>query len=98
VGVHLVAIAEIGKLSPAEVAVTGRSLEDAVKGQRDVDYATEGHHRADIYDGDLLEPGMRFSGPAVVETNGSTTVIHPGNDVTVDAYGNLHIDIHRTDT
>jgi N-methylhydantoinase A len=98
VGVHLVAIAEIGKLTPAEVAVTGRSLEDAVKGQRDVDYATEGHHRADIYDGDLLEPGMQFSGPAVVETKGSTTVIHPGNDVTVDAYGNLHIDIHRTDT
>ena len=41
---------------------------------------------------------MQFSGPAVVETKGSTTVIHPGNDVTVDAYGNLHIDIHRTDT
>ena len=29
---------------------------------------------------------------------GSTTVIHPGNDVTVDAYGNLHIDLQRADT
>src|SRR5215207_7269584 len=52
VGVHLVAIAEIGKLSPAELTVTGQTVEEAVKGQRDVDYATEGHHRADIYDGD----------------------------------------------
>jgi N-methylhydantoinase A len=98
VGVHLVAIAEIGKLAPAEVAVTGPSVEEAVKGQREVDYATEGRHRADIYDGDVLEPGMRFSGPAVVETKGSTTVVHPGNAVTVDAYGNLHIDMQRTDT
>ena len=45
-----------------------RSLEEARKGRRDVDYATEGVHEADIYDGDLLEPGMRFTGPAIVET------------------------------
>jgi N-methylhydantoinase A len=93
VGAHLVAIAEIGKLTPARLPVTGRALDEARKGSRDVDYATEGHHLADIYDGDLLEPGMRFDGPAVVETNGGTTVIHPGNSVTVDPYGNLHIAI-----
>jgi N-methylhydantoinase A len=91
VGVHLVAIAEIGKLAPAKLPVTDRSLDDAAKGQREVDYATEGHHVADVYDGDLLEPGMTFEGPAIVETKGSTTVIHPGNRVTVDEYGNLRI-------
>ena len=95
VGVHLVAIAEIGKLAPAKLPATGRSLGDAVKGQRDVDYATEGHHIADVYDGDLLEPRMSFDGPAIVETKGSTTVIHPGNGVTVDEYGNLLIAIRN---
>ena len=36
---------------------------------------------------------MSFDGPAIVETKGSTTVIHPGNAVTVDDYGNLLIEI-----
>lgn len=97
VGVHLVAVAEIGKLTPAKLPVSGRRLDEAMKGRRDVDYATEGHHLAAIYDGGLLEPGMRFAGPAIVETGGSTTVIHPGNDATVDAYGNLLIDIRQMD-
>jgi N-methylhydantoinase A len=91
VGVHVVAVAEVGKLEPAKLAVTGRSLNEARKGGRNVDYATEGDHLADVYDGDLLEPGMTFEGPAIVETNGSTAVIHPDNVVTVDAYGNLLI-------
>ena len=32
---------------------------------------------------------MRFAGPAIVETKGSTVVVHPGNGVDVDDYGNL---------
>src|SRR5262245_19410853 len=89
VGAHVVAIAEVGKLSPAPLPVTGRSVGDALKGRRRVDYATEGVHDADIYTGELLEPGMTFNGPAIVETSGSTIVIHPGNEVTVDDYGNV---------
>ena len=49
VGAHVVAIAEVGKLTPAPLPVTGRSLGDALKGRRQVDYATEGVHEADIY-------------------------------------------------
>jgi N-methylhydantoinase A len=48
-------------------------------------------HEADIYAGELLEPGMSFEGPAIVETSGSTAVVHPGNEVGVDDYGNLII-------
>jgi N-methylhydantoinase A len=93
VGAHLVAIAEVGKLEPAVVPRTGRDLDDARKGMRTVHYATEGSHEAHIYDGDLLEPHMTFTGPAVVETKGTTVVVHPGNTVTVDDYGNLVIDL-----
>jgi N-methylhydantoinase A len=91
VGLHLVALAEVGKLAPAPLAKTGRRVEEARKGQRVVDYAAGGVHDADIYNGELLEPGQRFVGPAVVETQGSTTVVHPGNTVEVDDYGNLII-------
>jgi len=72
---------------------TGRGPDAALKGRRSVDYASDGVHEADVYAGDLLEPGMGFGGPAIVETKGSTVVVHPGNDVIVDAYGNLSISI-----
>ncbi len=91
VGGHLIAIAEVGKLEPARLAVTGRSLADASKGTRTVDFATEGVHEADIYDGELLEPGASLEGPAIVETKGTTTVVHPGNSAQVDDFGNLVI-------
>ena len=50
---------EVGKLEPARLPVTGRTLARRVKGERDVDYAPDGVHRPTIYDGELLEPGMR---------------------------------------
>ncbi len=90
VGFHVVASADIGKLTPKKVTPSGRKIEDAVKAKRKVDYIT-GIHEAVIYDGDLLEPGMRFAGPAIVEESGSTTVVMPGMPCTIDDYGNLKI-------
>ena len=91
VGVHVVATAEVGKLEPARLPTTGRSPNDARRPSRQVDYATDGIHEAAIYVGELLEPGMGFHGPAVVETKGTTVVVHPGNELVVDDYGNLHL-------
>jgi N-methylhydantoinase A len=62
-------------------------------GRRSVDFATEGVHEADIYAGERLEPGMRFQGPAIVETKGSTIVVHPGNEVSIDDYDNVIIEL-----
>ena len=88
---HIVATVEVGKLKPVAVPSTGRSVDEARKGRRQVDYANGGVHTAGIYDGDLLEADMEFRGPAIVETSGTTVVVHPGNHVTVDEFGNLHI-------
>jgi N-methylhydantoinase A len=93
VGAHLIAIAEVGKLSPAPLSPSGRSLADARKGRRRVDYATEGSHEAEIYVGELLEPGMDFTGPAIVEARSTTVVVHPENEVTVDRYGSITISV-----
>ena len=49
--------------------------------------------QAAIYDGEKLEPGMTFAGPAIVEDPGTTVVIHPGNRVEIDGYGNIHIQL-----
>jgi len=91
VGAHVVAVAEVGKLTPARLPSTGRRLDNASKGRRPVDYATEGVQEASIYTGELLEPGMSLAGPAILETKGATVVVHPGNEGAVDEYGNLVI-------
>ncbi|HEV7285867.1 MAG TPA: hydantoinase/oxoprolinase family protein [Kaistia sp.] len=93
VGLHLVASAEVGKLEMIALPKTGATIEQAVKGRRDVDYALEGVHEAVIYDLGKLEPGMSFAGPAILEDPGTTVVIHPGNRVSIDAYGNTHIEL-----
>jgi N-methylhydantoinase A len=94
VGFHVVASVDIGKLTPSKVAPSGRKIKEAVKAKRRVDYIS-GVHEAVIYDGDLLEPGMSFAGPAIVEESGSTTVVMPGMPCRVDDYGNLHIQTQK---
>jgi hypothetical protein len=46
-----------------------------------------------VYVGELLEPGMRLAGPAIIETSRSTVVVHPGNEVSIDDYGNVLIEL-----
>jgi N-methylhydantoinase A len=40
---------------------------------------------------------MSFDGPAIIETKGTTVVVHPDNEVTVDEYDNLIISIALDD-
>ena len=50
-------------------------------------------HEATIYNAEKLEPGMSFAGPAIIEDPGTTIVVHPGNRVSIDDFGNTHIEI-----
>ncbi|WP_454856506.1 hydantoinase/oxoprolinase family protein [Rhizobium binxianense] len=93
IGLHLIASSEVGKLELVPLSKSGATVENAIKGRRIVDYATEGEHEATIYDADRLEPGMSFRGPAIIEDPGTTIVIHPGNGVFIDDFGNTHINI-----
>lgn len=91
VGLHVIARAEVGKLQLKERPLGPVDASSALKGHRAVDYALEGVHEAAIYDGTRLAPGMGFVGPAIIEDPGTTIVVHPGNDVRVDGYGNIRI-------
>ncbi len=44
-----------------------------------------------VYDRSALLPGATFEGPAIVEQIDTTVVIHPGQTVRVDKFGNLLI-------
>ena len=93
VGIHVVATSEVGKLTMQKRPDQGIKEAEARKGSREVDYALEGVHKATLYNGEKLLPGMEFNGPAIIEDSGATTVIHPGNRVRVDGYTNIHIEI-----
>lgn len=94
VGLHLIAMADVGKLEPQRLDRTGATIKEARKASREVDFLEQGVHEAQIIDGQKLEPGMEFVGPAIVEYRGTTAVIPPRNHTKVDDYGNLHITIN----
>lgn len=93
VGLHLVAQGEVGKLTLVEKHASGRRLEDAVKGRRRVDFDVDGIHEAVLYDGLLLETGMSFEGPGIIEEAGATIVVNPDTSARVDQLGNVVLTI-----
>ena len=44
-----------------------------------------------IYDGHRLVPGNALEGPAIVELDTTTAVVHPGQSLRMDAYGNFEL-------
>jgi N-methylhydantoinase A len=82
-----------------EPIATGGSepLPIAARGAHSVYFAEAGHHvETASYDRAALEVGNRIAGPALIEEYASTTVVHPGDVVTVDLFGNLVIEILRS--
>ena len=65
----------------------------AIKGTRQVFFDAGEWTETNVYDREMLAPGMRFLGPAIVEEREATCVIHPGDRVRVDEYLSLVVDI-----
>ena len=68
----------------------------AFSGNRPVYFAEAGYIETPTYDRSKLTAANRISGPALIEEYASTTVVHPGDVVHVDGFGNLVIDIRRS--
>ncbi|MFD1647934.1 hydantoinase/oxoprolinase family protein [Haloarchaeobius litoreus] len=90
VNVRLTASAPMPK-PEVESVVTDGDPADAIKDTREVDFATEGVHDARVYERDALPTDTRIDGPAVVEEPACTTLVHPGQTLSVDTFGHLHI-------
>jgi N-methylhydantoinase A len=69
----------------------------ALRGARPVHFAELGcHAETPAYERASLLAGNRIRGPALIEEYASTTVVHPGDVVEVDAFGDLVIEILRS--
>ncbi|QSG12830.1 N-methylhydantoinase A/acetone carboxylase, betasubunit [Halapricum desulfuricans] len=81
----------IGAIPPIDVRTGAEgTVRDAVLGERSVQFGDE-EREVTVYEHDRLPPGGEFDGPAVVQAAESTTVVHPGQSVSVDDRGTLVI-------
>jgi N-methylhydantoinase A len=77
---------KVGRAAPAAAAFTGT---------RKVFFGDGEFRDARIWDRTALLAGNRIRGPALIEEHASTTVLMPGDNCEVDAYGNLVITTGR---
>jgi N-methylhydantoinase A len=70
---------------------TGLPLSAEPVARRRVDFDLDGLHEAAIYQRELLPVGFCARGPLIVEEESATTLVHPGQELSVDAFGNLVI-------
>jgi len=56
-------------------------------------FRSHGQVPTPVYRRDALLAGNRIPGPALIEEHASTTVVQPGDELTVDDCGNLHVAI-----
>ena len=90
-------IGEMRKPAFDPIAKGAAKPEDgAGRGGRKVYFASTGFVDAPTYDRAALKAGNRIEGPALIEEHASTTVLHPGDKLEVDAFGDLIIEIRRS--
>ncbi|OQO98479.1 5-oxoprolinase, partial [Geobacillus sp. 44B] len=92
VNLHLTAFGKVKKPVLKKIRKTGRKIENALKEIRPVFYEEKGWLDTKVYYRHLLESDMEITGPAIVEEPSASTVLYPGQSLTVDQYGNLIID------
>ena len=92
--VNLRAVAYVALPKPALDTLAGAARGASVDAEsRPVFFEGQGFVESPILDRGSLDIGTRIEGPVVVEEYGSTTVVAPGDALTVDSLGQLAIDV-----
>lgn len=92
VNLHVIAFGTVQKPELAKLELVDGTAEDAFKEVRPVLYEEHGWIDTKVYDRNLLSTEVTIEGPAIVEEASASTVIYPGQALTVDLYGNLIIE------
>jgi N-methylhydantoinase A len=93
VNFHLTAFGVVEKPNLGKLEPSNGNPAEARKGEREVDFDELGRHVSSIYDRARLGRGTHLNGPAIVEEPAASTVLFPGDDLFVDDYGNLIIEV-----
>jgi N-methylhydantoinase A len=71
--------------------------EEVESGSRPVYWEGQGFVATPTYSGAILRPGSQVTGPAIIEADFSTIVVHPGQAGSVDDLGNLILSFTATE-
>lgn len=82
-------IVSVKKPLPKFRETSTKTLGDARAGERIVYWGKRGELRTAIYRRDLLEPGARIQGPAIIEEASTTIVVPTSFQASVDELGNI---------
>jgi N-methylhydantoinase A len=93
VNLHLVGHGKLTKPELEKIPAQDGPEENAKKETRKVCFADEGWLETPVYFRDRLGHGAEIDGPAIVEEVTASTVVCPGQRLTVDVYGNLAITV-----
>ena len=88
-------LAAIGKLDPLEIARVPADVSDPVPYARRPVWLDKEHGFVEtpIYDGTLLTPRQKLTGPAIIEEATTTIFVGPGDRLKMTDAGNYHVDI-----
>jgi N-methylhydantoinase A len=90
VSLRVSAIGRLDKPQLPEVPRGGKTPPPgAFRGHRSVIFQGQGQVQAAVFDRAKLLQGNRIEGPAIIEEAASTTVVEPGDGITVNAFGYL---------
>jgi N-methylhydantoinase A len=90
VSLRVSAIGLLTKPRLPEIAEGGDVPPDSArKGSRTVVFARQGEQEAAVFDRADLLSGNTIQGPAVIEEPAATTIVEPGDSVTVNRFGHL---------
>jgi N-methylhydantoinase A len=78
-----------------ELPFGGPDATSAMRAERSVLFDDGTWKMTPVYQCGKLLAGMQLSGPAVIESPDSTTIVPPDHAVEVDRFGNLHISISK---
>ncbi|MFS0890972.1 hydantoinase/oxoprolinase family protein [Peribacillus frigoritolerans] len=94
VNIHVTAFGRVPK--PAIGKITrSSSVEEAQKETRNIYYEKKGWINTPVYDRDMLPPNEIIQGPAVVEEKAAVTLIYDGQQLHLDDFGNIIIEMEE---
>lgn len=96
VNLRVTGLGLIDKPALREIGAGNTDASAARKGERAVYFEASGAFEpCSLYDRTKLLAGNLITGPAIIEEYGSTTVVFPGQQATVDRFGNVLLSKHQ---
>ncbi|TKI66277.1 hydantoinase/oxoprolinase family protein [Lysinibacillus mangiferihumi] len=94
VNIHVTAFGKVPKPIIGKIPRSS-SLEEAKKANRNIYYEHKGWINTPVYDRNKLPPNEVIFGPAVIEEKAAVTVIYEGQQLYLDEFGNIIIEMEE---